>query len=138
MSRTKIKPQRLADYPKVYRDAVTVWGAFRDLGFAADDIFFFFGEVSGQPDHVAMVLKTQGQMFTMVVGHTEGPRARVEKTWKQVAKLVHTSTQEERRALLKEHMLDNRDYYLTFIAAIQAKGILVPIVVEHLPHAGQA
>ncbi len=138
MSRTKIKPKRIADYPKIYRDAVTVWGAFRDLGFVADDIFFFFGEVSGQQDHIAMVLKTQGQMFTMVVGETEGPRARVEKIWRQLAKLVHVSTQEERLALLKDHMFSNRDYWMTFVAAIQAKGILVPKVIELMPHAGQA
>ncbi len=77
-------------------------------------------------------------MFTMVVGHTEGPRARVEKIWKQLAKLVHTSTQEERLELLKDHLLSNREYWLTFVATIQAKGILVPVVVERLPHAGQA
>ncbi len=139
MSRTKLKPRRIADFPKAYRDTLAHWSAFRNLGFSADEIFFGFGEVSGQPDVLHLQLQTQGRTFTAMCAQLHETEDRVRKTWKQIAKLVQTSTLEERNACYREHLIgSNRDYFMTFVVAIREKGILIPELINLEPHAGQA
>lgn len=120
--------KRIADYPKVYQDALAYWCAFRDLGFSADDIFFGLGTVSGVRDCVFLMLTTQDKDFTVTVGRLPGAvEADVHETWKQLADAVHVSSVDERRACSERHLIgSNRDYYATFVAAIHSKGILIP------------
>lgn len=132
MSRTKLKPRRIADFPKAYRDTLAYWSAFRNLGFDADDIFFGFGEVSGEQCTMHLQLQTQGKTFTVMCAQLLGvPRDKVFKTWQKIAKLVNVSTLEERNAYYREHLLgQSLDYFATFVMTIREKGIFVP---EMLP-----
>jgi len=139
MSRTKLKTKRIADFPKPYRDALAYWSVLRNLGFDAAEIFFGFGEVSGQPDWVHLDLQTQGKVFTVTVAQLPGAdRWQVFNTWKKLSKAVHSSTEPERRACVKDHLLDNRDYFASLVGAIQANGIVVPEIAWMSPHAGDA
>ncbi len=139
MSRIKLKPKRILDYPRIYRDTLAYWSSFRNLGFDADDIFFGFGVVDGQPDMVHLQLQTQGKKFTIVVGQLREPRERVIKTWERFAMLAQQSTQDEREACYRAHLIgESTDYYTTFVQGIMAKGIVVPELAHLTPHAGQA
>jgi len=139
VSRTKLKPQRIADFPKEYRDTLAHWTALRNLGFSADEIFFGFGEVSGQPDILHLQLQTQGRTFTVMCAQLHEPESRVRKNWKKIAKLMQTSTLEERDACYREHLIGSSlDYFATFVMAIREKGIFVPELVHLEPHAGTA
>ena len=127
MSRKRIKPKRVTDFPKVFRDAYAHHKAFCMLGFDSSDIWFGFGEVSGDPDVVFWQLKTQGKVFTVVVGKHTGTRERVFKEWQRFAELVQTSSPEELDACWKGHLLGSSTEYFTFFAAaIVQKGIIVP------------
>ncbi len=137
MNRTKPKKKRIADFPKPYRDALAYWSTLRKLGFEAEEIFFGFGEVSGQQDILCLQLKTQGKTFTAMVEQMPGAdRWQVFNTWGKITKAMHTSTQPERAACVKEHLLGNREYFGTLVQAIQAKGIVVPELAHLTPHAG--
>jgi hypothetical protein len=140
VSRTKIKPKRLADFPKAYRDALAYWSAFRQLGFSADDIYFGFGVVDGQPDIVHMQLATQGATFTVTVAQLRGvPRSKVLKTWQQCATLAQESSVEERNQCYREHLIgQSPEYFMLLAVGIQEKGILVPEILSKIPHAGTA
>lgn len=139
MSRTKPKNKRIADFPKPYRDALAYWSTFRNLGFDAAEIFFGFGEVSGQPDIIHLQLQTQGKTFTACVEQLPGAdRWQVLNTWKRLAKAVHASTEPERSACVRDHLLGHPDYLATLVQTIQAKGILIPELAHLSPHAGKA
>ena len=134
MSRTKLKArklERLADYPKPYRDALAYFEAFRRFGFGADEIFFGFGVVDYQPDMVHLQLQTQGKTFTVVVGELPGARrALVEKTWRSLAALMNSlppESEEWREHVWKQHVLGSSTEYFAMLAAgIQGKGIIIP------------
>jgi len=140
MSRTKLKPRRIGDYSKPYRDALAYWCSFRNLGFAADEIFFGFGVVDGQPDWVHLQLQTQGKTFTVIVAQLPGAkRQKVMSTWYKFATLARDSTELERNACYKDHLLgQSLDYYSVFVLSIEAVGITVPELLRQMPHAGQA
>jgi hypothetical protein len=140
MSRKKLKPKRLADFPKAYRDAMAHWSAFRQLGFDANDIYFGFGVVDREPDVVHLQLKTQGLKFTVIVAQLPGHSfEHVTKTWKQFATLAQSSEQAERERCYREHVIGQSiDYFLMFVQSIREKGILVPEVAHLEPHAVQA
>jgi hypothetical protein len=140
MSRTKLKTKRIADFPKPYRDALAYWCTFRKLGFDASEIFFGFGEVSGVPNCIHLQLQTQGKTFTATVAQLPllTDRQQVFNTWKQISKATNQSTEPERAACVKEHLLGNLDYFATLVAAIQDKGIVVPELPHLSPHAGKA
>ncbi len=140
MSRAKLKTKRLADYPQHIRDCLAVWSAFRQLGFSADEIFFGFGPVSGNENIVHMQLQTQGKDFTVVVAQLPNQEKRqVEKLWLQAATLATKRPVEEMEVIFRQHLLgSNTDYFRLFGAEIMKKGILLPAVVEMMPHAGKA
>lgn len=119
---------KLSEFPKVYRDTLAYWCAFRNLGFSADDLYFGFGEVSGQPCIVHLQLQTQGKTFTVTVGQLLGEtEADVHKIWLRMGAAVHASSEAERKACYEAHLIgSNIDYYATFVATIQSKGIVVP------------
>ncbi len=142
MSRTKIKPRRLRDYPKVYRDALACFEAFRRLGFSADEIFFGFDVVDGERDMVHMQLQTQGKTFTVTVAPIPGAsRAKVAKTWKAIAKLMNelpAHSEEWRECVWDQHLLGtSTEYFTLFATGIQEKGIIIPELVPFTA-AGQA
>lgn len=135
MSRTK----HIADFPKPYRDALAYWSTFRNLGFDAAEIFFGFGEVSRQPDWIHLQIQTQGKDFTACVAQLPGADVwQVQNTWKKLCKVVHRSTEPERTACIKDHMLGNLDYFAALVQAIQAKGIVIPQLPHLAQHAGDA
>lgn len=140
MSRTNIRPQRIGDFPKIYRDTLAHWCAFRNLGFGADDIFFGFGAVDYQTNMVHLQLQTQGKKFTVVMGQLPGAtRSKVIKTWMRMATLAQESEMAERDACYRDHLIgSNVDYFAAFVLGIQAKGIVIPELPELTPHAGQA
>ena len=140
MSRTKLKPKRLADFPKPYRDAFAHWHAFRKLGFSSDDLFFGFGTVDGATDTVHLQLKSQGETFTVIAGRLPGHSYKVvTDTWGKFAILVNDASDDDRERCFRDHLIgQSHDYFMTFALAIQAKGILVPEIVSRMPHAGQA
>jgi len=131
MSRTKLKPKRLRDYPKVYRDALACFEALRRLGFDADEIFFGFDMVDEAPDMVHMQLQTQGKKFTVTVAQLPGAsRHKVARTWKTLAKLMNElppRSPEWYEHVWNQHLLGSSlEYFAMFTAGIQAKGIIVP------------
>ncbi len=140
MSRTKLKTKRIADFPKPYRDALAYWSTFRKLGFDASEIFFGFGEVSGVPSCIYLQLQTQGKTFTATVVQLPllVDRQQVLNTWKLISSAMHRSTEPERNACVKDHLLGNLDYFATLVKAIQDKGIVVPQLPHLSAHAGQA
>lgn len=140
MSRTRLKPRRIADFPKPYRDTLAHWSALRNIGFSADEIFFGFGPVSGQPDVLHLQLQAQGKTFTVMCATAPGASyVKVCKTWQRLAVLVNTSTMEEREACYREHLIgSNRDYFATFVSAIRAKGIIVPEMIPFDSETAQA
>lgn len=128
MSQRKLKPQRVADFPEVYRVAVAYWSVLRDLGFSADDIFFGFDTVSGLRDMVHLQLQTQGRQFTIVAGQLSGhAKRKVLKTWQRIAEAVHASTQEERVANANACFGDAPPGYLEALSdGIRRRGIVIP------------
>jgi hypothetical protein len=140
MSRTKPKNKRIADFPKPYRDALAYWCSFRKIGFEASEIFFGFGEVSGVPNCIYLQLQTQGKVFVATVAQLPllTDRWQVFNTWKQLSKVMHRSTETERVACVRDHMIGNLDYFAAFVGSIQAKDIVVPELAHLSPHAGQA
>lgn len=136
MSRTKLKPKRITDFAKPYRDALAHWSALRNLGFSADEIFFGFGTVSGEPNIIHLQLQTQGKTFTVMVAQVPQSRERVTKTWKQIATMAQASTLEERESCYRERF--DEAYFMEFTLAIRAKGILIPELVHVEPSVGQA
>ena len=139
VSRTKTKTKRLADFPKPYRDTLAYWQAFRKLGFMADDIFVGFGIVSGAKDILHIQLATQGSTFTVTVAQLLGEsRAKVVKTWKQIAKIAITAPDDEREACYRGHLIGSSvEHFVLFTSLIQQKGIMVPEVMR-MAAAGQA
>lgn len=139
MSRTKLKTKRLADFPKAYRDTLAYWQAFRKLGFMADDIFVGFGVVSDTKDVLHIQLATQGSTFTVTVAQLLGePRAKVVKTWKQIAEIAITAPEAEREACYRDHLIGSSlEHFAVFTAMIQGKGIMVPEVMR-MAAVGQA
>lgn len=133
------RAKRIADFPKPYRDVLAYWSTFRNLGFTADEIFFGFGEVSGRPDILHLQLQTQGKTFTAMIEQLPGAqRDNVLRTWAKLCQVTHRSTEPERSACIKDHLLGNRDYFATLVQAILAKGIVIPKLPEISPHAGKA
>lgn len=134
MSRTKLKPKskRISDFPKSYRDALAHFEAFRRLGFSADDIFFGFGEVSGEPDVMHLQLKTQGQEFTVSIAQIPGATyEQVTKTWEQVAGLLPVASEAEMLACWDGHLLGSSlEYFAMLASCIQEKGIWVPYLAQ--------
>jgi len=128
LSRSKLRPQRIADFPKVYRDALAYWSTFRNLGFSSDDIFFGFGTVSGEPDIVHLQLQTQGRAFTVVVGQARSETyTKATKAWRRLCEVVHKSTVEERTANARAHLIgSDTQYLLVFCEGIASKGIVIP------------
>jgi hypothetical protein len=141
MSRTKLKshPKSILVYPKIYRDTLAYWCTFRNLGFSADEIFFGFGTVDGQSDMVHLQLQTQGKTFTVTVGELRKPRQQVLDTWKQFATLAQQSTQEERNACYRSHLIgESKEYFTAFVQGILMKGIVVPEIAQYSPDATNA
>ncbi len=139
MSRTKLHFRRIADFPKPYRDTLAYWSTLRNLGFDAEEIFFGFGEVSGQPDCVHLQLQTQGKTFTITVDQIPGAsHDQACRTWTKLCKVAQVSKEPERAACIKDHLLANLDYFAGLVAAIQDKGIVVPALPQFSTHAGSA
>ncbi len=136
MSQTKLKPKRmrLQDYPQSYRDALAHWGAFRKLGFSADEIFFGFGPVSYEPDIMHVQLVTQGKTFTTVVAQLPGAsRAKVIRQWAAISKLYNVAPDEDREVVHRGHLIgSSQDYFVTFAQAIIAKGIIAPELIPFM------
>jgi hypothetical protein len=142
VSLKKLKCKRLQDYPKVYRDALACFEAFRRLGFSADEIFFGYGAVDGIADMVHLQLQTQGKTFTVVVGHLPfWSRKKALKTWGALAKLMNQlppQSEEWFEHVWHQHLLgSSTEYFATFAASIQEKGIIIPELVP-LTAQGQA
>jgi len=142
MSRRKLKtkPARIADFPKPYRDTLAYWSTLRNLGFDASEIFFGFGEVSGQADCLHLQLKTQGKTFTVLTATLPGANGQQVRTqWGRFCKLVQRSTEPERAACYHDHVIgQNHEYFACLVMMIQEKGIVVPELPHLSPHAGEA
>jgi len=140
VSRTKIKPKRVADFPKSYRDALAYWAALRQLGFSSDDIFFGFGVVDGEPHMMHLQLKTQGRVFTVVVAQLPDQTwERATKTWTRLCKIALAGPSDDINRCYRDHLVgQSLDYFAALAQGIHDKGILVPEVMMRMPHAGQA
>jgi len=61
------------------------------------------------------------------------------KNWQTIGLICNTSPDMDRQAMYRAHPIGgNLDYFATFVAAIQAKGIVLPKLPHLSPHAGQA
>jgi hypothetical protein len=125
--------RRIAQYPRVYQDALAYWCAFRNLGFSADHIFLGFGKVDLLPDCLFIQLQTQGRQFTVTVEHLPGTKEEeVSQTWQNIAESLQSSSVEERNAVYGQHRIGyDFSYYTAFVLAIQNKGIVIPELSTH-------
>lgn len=91
------------DLLPAYREALSIFEAFRRLGFRADDIYFQVGGHIDKPEVVAspsgprtvgpgyqaiVVLMSQGLRFDAVVGFLDQEPATIEETWQALAQAI--------------------------------------------------
>lgn len=125
---------KIVDFPKVYREALAYWLAFRNLGFEAAEIFFGFGVVNGHADCIYLQIRTQGKTFTATVGvDPEAIEAEVHETWKLAAQAMNESSESERETCFREHRLGvDLGYYGELVVAISRKGIIAPELAPYM------
>lgn len=129
----------IADFPEPLQEALAYWGAMRQMGFSADEIFFGFDTVNDVPDMVHLALLTQGKLFVVMVKEMPGvSRERVTELWLQLCAVVNTSELPERSANFRKWLIGSSpDYFAAFALAIREKGIIIPEI-AHVEAVGSA
>ena len=138
-----------------FQEALGIYEAFRKLGFSSDEVFWYLNpdpqyvhspgtDGSGSLDtfdkpgrrEMLVVLKTQGKEFRVTVGIVNMSYKTWEAAWKSLCTAVMERHVNERDLdIIWQNCLAFKDK-LSFIMAIGAKGIVIPLSAGQVPDSG--
>jgi hypothetical protein len=119
-------PTKIADFPQVIREALSIWQAFRQLGFKAEELFLGVngGDDAGDKE-ISMQLHTQGRCFSQEAGIYTGTAAEFEALFKKLAQIFQKAPQAELWANLESSEVF-KGGYSHFVIALLLTGIHLP------------
>jgi hypothetical protein len=118
-------PTKIADFPQVMREALSIWQAFRQLGFKAEELFLGIHDVGGGNKVISMQLHTQGRVFFQEAGDYVGDSKEFEALFKKLAQIFQKAPQAELWTNLESSEVF-KGGYSPFVIALLVTGIKLP------------
>lgn len=119
------------DFPKRYRIAYGIQGAFYRLGFSLDDVYLGCDPVEGFKRNVLYLqLRTQGKTFSFLAGEVDETKEEAVALWHEFHIAVQTAPEDDLDRCYREAITPN--HLMQLIGKLEEKGFIIPAVSKQM------